>query len=200
MRLTFCPNQLDRAVKCSGRLTRWPPRSTSSALGLRLPPAAWLWRRPPTRTPPCTPRPTCWSTGPTRCWPPTPTDVARAERRRHHGRRVVDRLRLTPARDRGHGRRPAPGGRPCPTRWARSSTAGAGPTACGSAGSGCRSASSASSTRTGPTSPATPPACASSRATPRFLRGSSARHQLQPGHRRHPPRGRWPRPACPRTR
>ena len=54
----------------------------------------------------------------------------------------------------------------CPTRWARSSRAGSGPTACGSSGSGSRSGSSASSTRTARTSPATPPGCASSRATP----------------------------------
>ncbi len=67
--------------------------------------------------------------------------------------------------DRGDGRRPARRRRACPTRSARCSTGGVGPTGCGSNAGGCRSASSRSSTRTDPTSPATPPASASSRAT-----------------------------------
>ncbi len=71
----------------------------------------------------------------------------------------LDRLRLTDARiaSMADGLRRSPR---CPTPSARSSTAGADPTACASNSVGCPSVWSRSSTRTGPTSPVTPPASA----------------------------------------
>ena len=135
------------------------------------------------------------------CWPPPPprrrTTPCRAAADLLVARSAEilggQRRRRRPGRGRrrvGHGRStgcasPTPASRAwpvacarwpaCPTRWARCSTAGCGPTACASPGCGCRSAWWRSSTRTAPTSPPTPPACASSRATPRSCGARRAR-------------------------
>ena len=148
-------------------------RSPSSGGGRRSPAGCWPPRPPPPRTPPCSPPPTCSSSAPTTSWPPTPT-TSPVPRPAGQTATVIDRLRL----DHRPGSRRWPQGSatwpPCPTRSARSPTAGSGPTASGSSGSGCRSAWWRSSTRTGPTSPPTPSACASSRATPPSCGGPRA--------------------------
>ena len=172
-----------------------PPPSPSWGGGPRPRPPCSARRRPRPRTPPCSPPPTCSSTGRPSSSPPT------ARRRRRRGRRHG-----APAPSTGSASpRPASRAWPpgcatsprCPTRSARSSTAGAAPTA----SSIERRAGAPRGRRDHLREPAQRhqrrrrhlPEVGQRGAAP----GLGERAALQPGDRRGAARRRRPRPGCP---
>ena len=112
------------------------------------------------------------------------------------GRPRLDRLRLDRRPHRGHGRRPAHGGRAWPTRWARWSTAGCGPTGCGSSGSGCRSGVVGVIYENRPNVTSDAAGLCLKAGNAAFLRGSSSALASNAGGDRPCCAGPWPRPAC----